>query len=88
MVVVKEPKRAQVEILAGGLDDSDIEGQNPFLPAASDVTCKVITEKELMDGSNRAKRNTSHHNEVCTLFLWLSYLNLLLIPERSLFLSF
>jgi hypothetical protein len=69
MVVVKEPKWAQVEILAGGLDDSDIEGQNPFLPAAPDVTHKVITEKELIDDSNRGKHNTSHHNEVCTLFL-------------------
>ena len=66
---VKEPpkklRRTHIEISAGGLEDSDIEGSNPFprVPPSR----KVITEKELRDGSKIAKRNTSRRNEVCTL---------------------
>jgi hypothetical protein len=68
-VNLKEPQKklrqAHVEILAGGLEDSDIEGPNPFPQVPQ--TRKTITEKELRDGSNMEKRNTSRRNEVCIL---------------------
>ena len=62
----KKVQEAHIEISAGGLEDSDIKGPNPFLGAQDSESHEVITmEKELSDGSKKEKRNTSCHNEVC-----------------------
>ena len=68
---IKEPLRklqqTHVEISAGGLEDSDIEGPNPF-PLVPQVSRKVITERELTDGSKIARRDVSWRNDVRIFF--------------------
>lgn len=53
-------KRTNVQISAGGLEDSDAEAVNPF----PKVSSKVVTEDELTKGSQTTKHDLSHRNEV------------------------
>jgi len=57
-------KRTHVQISAGGLEDSDAEAVNPF-PSKSSKS-RTLTEDELVEGSQRAKRDLSRRNDVNT----------------------
>jgi len=67
---VKEPvkKRKHIQISAGGLDDSDAEGVNPF-PSPSKPGPHTLTEEELTKGAQKANRDLSRINEVSTFCL-------------------
>ncbi|KDR66446.1 hypothetical protein GALMADRAFT_232506 [Galerina marginata CBS 339.88] len=59
-------KRTHVQISAGGLEDSDAEGDNPF-PPSSKPGPHTITEEELTKGAQQAKRDHSRRNELVSI---------------------
>jgi hypothetical protein len=61
-------KRKHVQISAGGLDDSDAEGVNPF-PSPSKPGPYTLAEEELTKGAQKANRDLSRINEVSTFCL-------------------
>ncbi|PPQ87017.1 hypothetical protein CVT25_009071 [Psilocybe cyanescens] len=63
-LTIKEPakKQAHVQILAGGLEDSDAEAVNPF-PLLSKLGPHTLTEEELTKRSQQARQNPSHQNK-------------------------
>ena len=67
-------KRTDVQILVGGLDDSDVEAVNPFSTSKS----STLTEEDLAKVGQRAKCDPSHRNDVntsitsnCTFLIWI-----------------
>jgi hypothetical protein len=49
-----------VQISAGGLDDSDAEDVNPYPSSKS----RTLTENEVTEGAQKAKRDSLRRNEV------------------------
>lgn len=84
-LTIKEPakKQAHVQILAGGLEDSDAEAVNPF-PLLSKLGPHTLTEEELTKRSQQVRQNPSHQNKASTFFHFL--MKILMQIQYSLFL--
>ncbi|KAF8164330.1 hypothetical protein BJ912DRAFT_1068402 [Pholiota molesta] len=65
-VKVAPKKRSHVEILSGGLEDSDIDDTNTFAKDAAHSR-KTVTEEELAKASKNAIRDPSRKNELVAI---------------------
>lgn len=61
-------KRKHVQISAGGLEDSDAKGVNPF-PSPLKPGPHTLAEEELTKGAQKTNRDLSRINEVNTFSL-------------------